>query len=129
MEQREQRYDIEDASSINRKTLEIIDYEYAGKKTKVEISTEEFTSVCPWSGLPDFGQIIIEYIPDKSLIELKSLKYYLLSYRNVGILQEHAVNRILEDLVKTCSPIKMKITGIFNLRGGLLTKAEAEYKR
>ncbi|PKM79211.1 MAG: NADPH-dependent 7-cyano-7-deazaguanine reductase QueF, partial [Firmicutes bacterium HGW-Firmicutes-13] len=72
---------------------------------------------------------IIQYIPDKSLIELKSLKFYLLSYRNVGILQEHAVNRILEDLVKKCSPLKMKITGIFNLRGGLMTKAAAGYKK
>ncbi len=125
----ERRYDIESIDTIDKDLLEIIDYEYEGKKTKVEVSTLEFTSVCPWSGLPDFGEILIEYIPQKSLIELKSLKFYLLSYRNVGILQEHAVNQILKDLVEACSPLEMKITGEFNLRGGLKTKASTEYKK
>ncbi len=124
----ERRYDIENIDTIDKNLLEIIDYEYEGKKTRVEISTLEFTSVCPWSGLPDFGEILIEYIPQKSLIELKSLKFYLLSYRNVGILQEHAINQILKDLVEACSPLEMKITGEFNLRGGLKTKASTEYK-
>ncbi len=125
----ERRYDIESIETIDKGLLEIIDYEYEGKKTKVEVSTQEFTSVCPWSGLPDFGEILIEYIPQKSLIELKSLKFYLLSYRNVGILQEHAVNQIMKDLVEACNPLEMKITGLFNLRGGLKTKASTEYKK
>lgn len=125
----ERRYDIESIDTIDKDLLEIIDYEYEGKKTKVEVSTLEFTSVCPWSGLPDFGEILIEYIPQKSLIELKSLKFYLLSYRNVGILQEHAVNQIMKDLVEACNPLEMKITGLFNLRGGLKTKASTEYKK
>lgn len=125
----ERRYDIEGPEVIDKKVLEVIDYEYKGTDSIVEISTSEFTSVCPWSGLPDFGEIIIEYIPQKYLIELKSLKFYLLSYRNVGILQEHAANQILKDLVKTCEPIKMKITGLFSLRGGLKTKVSVEYQK
>lgn len=125
----ERRYDIEGSEAIDKEVLEVIDYEYKGTDSIVEISTSEFTSVCPWSGLPDFGEIIIEYIPQKYLIELKSLKFYLLSYRNVGILQEHAANQILKDLVKTCEPIKMKITGLFSLRGGLKTKVSVEYQK
>ena len=125
----ERRYDIEGPEVIDKKVLEVIDYEYQGTEAIVEISTSEFTSVCPWSGLPDFGEIIIEYVPQKYLIELKSLKFYLLSYRNVGILQEHAANQILKDLVKTCEPIKMKITGLFSLRGGLKTKVSVEYQK
>lgn len=125
----ERRFDIEDIGTIDKSVLEVVDYEYKGKKAEVIISTEEFTSVCPWSGLPDFGEIIIEYVPQDTLIELKSLKFYLLSYRNVGILQEHAVNQILKDLVETCNPQKMKVKGIFNLRGGLKTEATVEYKK
>lgn len=125
----ERRFDIEDISSVDKGVLEVIDYQYRGKKTEVIISTEEFTSVCPWSGLPDFGEIIIEYVPQDTLIELKSLKFYLLSYRNVGILQEHAVNQILKDLTDACEPLQMKVKGIFNLRGGLKTEAAAEHKK
>ncbi len=123
----ERRYDIEGPEVIDKEVLEIIDYEYKGTDSLVEVSTLEFTSVCPWSGLPDFGEIVIEYVPDNYLIELKSLKFYLLSYRNVGILQEHAANQILKDLVKICDPFKMKVTGLFSLRGGLKTRVIVEY--
>lgn len=125
----ERRYDIESIDTIDKSILEVVDYEYKGKQAEVLISTEEFTSVCPWSGLPDFGEIIIEYIPQNTLIELKSLKFYLLSYRNVGILQEHAVNQILKDLVQVCNPLKMKVKGVFNLRGGLKTEASVKYEK
>ncbi len=125
----ERRYDIEGPEVINKQVLDVIDYEYQGTYSDVEISTSEFTSVCPWSGLPDFGEIFIEYVPNKYLIELKSLKFYLLSYRNVGILQEHAANQILKDLVETCDPLKMKVTGFFSLRGGLKTKVSVKYKK
>ena len=77
--------------------METIPFEYSGSETEVTYETEEFTCVCPWTGLPDFGKLSIWYLPDQTLIELKSLKYYLLSFRNVGIIQEHAVNRILKD--------------------------------
>ena len=85
--------------------------------------------MCPWTGLPDFGGIFVRYVPDKKLIELKSLKYYLLTYRNVGILQEHAVIRILNDLVKICQPLSMVVEGDFALRGGMGTRAQAEYRK
>lgn len=121
------RYDIEKTESINKEILEAIPYEFPGKKTHVQISTPEFTSVCPWTGLPDFGDITVTYIPKENLVELKSLKYYLLSYRNVGILQEHIVNHVLDDLVQVIKPQYMKIEGYFNSRGGLDTRAIAEY--
>jgi 7-cyano-7-deazaguanine reductase len=97
------RFDTQDESAIMVDILETIPYEYPGKDTEVVIPTSEFTSVCPWSGLPDFAELTITFIPDRLLVEMKSLKYYLTSYRNVGIYQEHATNRILEDLVNLSS--------------------------
>ncbi len=89
----------------------------------VEYITEEFSSVCPWTGLPDTARLTIRYIPNKKLVELKSLKYYLTSFRNVGILQEHAVNRILDDLVKLLEPKFMEVIGEFHERGGISNKS------
>lgn len=123
------RFDVEDESVILTDILETIPYEYPGEKIEVEVPTPEFTSVCPWSGLPDFADLKITYIPNKSLIETKSLKYYLTSYRNVGIYQEHATNRILKDLVKACDPLYMKIVAVWNARGGLGTTVVAEHKK
>ncbi|MDR7073823.1 preQ(1) synthase [Fictibacillus barbaricus] len=122
------RFDIQDENVILVDILETIPYEYVGKDTMVTIPTTEFTSVCPWSGLPDFADIIISYIPNKDLVEMKSLKYYLTSYRNVGIYQEHATNRILEDLVKLLKPKYIKVVGNWNARGGLGTEVVTEYK-
>ncbi|KXG44105.1 preQ(1) synthase [Tepidibacillus decaturensis] len=121
------RFDIEDESVILVDILETIPNEYVGKDTLVTIPTTEFTSVCPWSGLPDFADVKITYIPKEELIEMKSLKYYLTSYRNVGIYQEHATNRILEDLVRLCDPKWMKIEAVWNARGGLGTTVIVEY--
>ncbi|WP_134704106.1 preQ(1) synthase [Ammoniphilus sp. YIM 78166] len=123
------RFDIQDESVILVDILETIPYEYVGKKTEVMIPTNEFTSVCPWSGLPDFADIKVTYVPNEQLIEMKSLKYYLTSYRNVGIYQEHATNRILNDLVKCCDPLYMKIDADWNARGGLGTKVVVEYTK
>ena len=81
----------------------------------------------PWTGLPDYGTLLISYIPGGSCIELKSLKYYLLSYRDVGIVQEHAANRILNDLVACCQPQHMKISLDYKVRGGLHTAVKVEY--
>ena len=96
-----------------------------------EITTvvPEFTSVCPKTQLPDFGTITIKYMPDKKCLELKSLKYYLLAYRNLGIFYENAVNRILDDLVNSCQPISCVVTGEFNTRGGMHSIIEARYPR
>ncbi|MBM3333424.1 NADPH-dependent 7-cyano-7-deazaguanine reductase QueF [Candidatus Sumerlaeota bacterium] len=114
---------------IDATALETFDYEYAGKDIEVDVSTDEFTSVCPYSGLPDFARLTIVYVPDRKCIELRSLKYYLLTYRTVGIFYEHLVNRILDDLVVACSPKRMTVTGDFNPRGGIRTRATAQYEK
>ena len=102
-------------------------YEYPNQQSQVEIDTDEFTAVCPWTGLPDYGVLTISYVPGDSCIELKSLKYYLLSYRDVGIVQEHAANRILIDLVAACQPRSMKVTLDYKIRGGLHTAVTVEH--
>jgi 7-cyano-7-deazaguanine reductase len=96
---------------------------------EIEIDTPEFTSVCPKTGLPDFGKILLRYTPDKKCLELKSYKMYLLAYRGVGIFQENATNRILRDVVKACNPIRATVIGDFSPRGGLGTVVTAEYTR
>ena len=121
------RFDVQEISTIDTEVLESIPFEYPDSATDVVYETQEFTSVCPWTGLPDFGRLVITYRPKESLVELKSLKYYLTSFRNVGILQEHVVNRMLEDLVALLEPESMVIEASFNERGGLSTNARAYY--
>ncbi len=94
---------------------------------EIEISTPEFTSVCPKTGLPDHGTITIRYVPGKSCLELKSLKMYLLAYRNMGIFQENVVNRALADIVKACRPVSITVTGEFTPRGGVYSKITANW--
>ena len=94
---------------------------------EITISIPEFTSICPRSGLPDFGTITIRYIPGQWCVELKSLKTYILAYRNLGIFYENAVNRILGDLVKASKPVQATVTGEFNVRGGMKSLIEASY--
>jgi len=96
---------------------------------EIEIVTPEFTSVCPKTGLPDFGEIVLRYVPDKLCLELKSYKMYLLSYRNVGIFQENVVNRVLRDVVKEANPITATVVGDFAQRGGLGTIVTASWSR
>jgi len=108
--------------------LDPIDYHYAGQRdVEIVIRQPEFTSVCPMTGLPDFGKITITYRPDKQIIELKSLKYYLMQYRNVGIYYEHVVNRILEDLVAVLKPKFLEVVGDFTSRGGIDTTVRAGF--
>ncbi|MBI2288262.1 MAG: NADPH-dependent 7-cyano-7-deazaguanine reductase QueF [Chloroflexi bacterium] len=123
------RFDIQQEDAIDLAVLETIPFDYPDSATEVVYDTDEFTAVCPWTGLPDFARLVISYSPDKSLVELKSLKYYLTSYRNVGILQEHAVNRILQDLVQLLQPVSMVIEAEYRERGGIKTKAVARYQR
>ena len=123
------RFDIQQEEAIDTAVLEAIPFDYPESATEVVYETEEFTSVCPWTGLPDFAHLVIRYIPHNSLVELKSLKYYLTSYRNVGILQEHAVNRILQDLVQLLQPASMVVEAEYKERGGLKTKAVAKYEK
>ncbi len=123
----DRRYDVADITSIDVSALDTFPYEYAGRDIVINIETDEFTVVCPWSGLPDFAIIKVNYIPNKVCLELRSYKYYLLSYRNVGIYQEHAVNKILEDLVKCCKPKWMQVIADYNIRGGVHTVTSAEW--
>ncbi len=96
---------------------------------EIKIEFPEFTSVCPKTGLPDFGNIAIRYVPKKRCLELRSLKTYMLGYRNLGIFYENAVNRILNDIVKACRPVRAAVTGEFNPRGGMKSVVEARYPR
>ncbi len=113
---------------VDRDVLLAVPYEYAGRRDiVVEIVQPEFTSLCPMTGLPDFATITIRYVPDRMIVELKSLKYYLLQYRQVGIFYESLVNRILDDLVAVVKPKRMEITGEFTPRGGIKTTVKAEY--
>jgi len=106
-------------------TIETWDFQYPGSKTELSIEIPEFTCVCPKTGLPDFATIMIDYCPGKFCIELKSLKEYVLFYRNLGIFHEHVVNRMLQDIAKACKPKSMTITGVFNARGGIQTTVQA----
>lgn len=121
--------DIRKAADIDTAVLSPIPYEYRGKRdVDIEISQPEFTSVCPMTGLPDFGTITIKYRPGEKIIELKSLKYYFLQYRNAGIFYEHAVNRILDDLLSVLFPQRMEVIGDFTARGGISTRVRAVFE-
>jgi len=120
---------IKNPDTIDTGMLQVLDYDYRVKRDiDIKIDQPEFTSVCPLSGLPDFGHITIRYKPNDKIIELKSLKYYLVQYRSVGIFYEHVVNRILEDLVSCVHPRFMEVVGTFTPRGGITTTARVEYR-
>ena len=123
----ELRLEVRDPREVRPDLLETFPYEYAGSPATIEISTDEFTAVCPWSGLPDFGTVIIRYLPNARILELRSFKYYLLSYRNVGIYQEHAANRILADLVGASAPEWMELDLDYRIRGGVHTVVHARW--
>ena len=103
--------------------------QYPDKECTIELTIPEFTSVCPKTGLPDFGTIRISYVPDNACVELKSLKLYMNAYRNVGIFYEHAINKILDDFVRSCQPRSAHVVGEFNVRGGIKAVVSASYKR
>jgi 7-cyano-7-deazaguanine reductase len=124
----DRRVNVKGEETIDSQCLLAFQYEYPEQESEVSIDTDEFTAVCPWTGLPDYGTLYITYVPSHSCIELKSLKYYLLSYRDVGIVQEHAANRILKDLVALCQPRRMKVTLDYRVRGGIHTSVCAEYQ-
>ncbi|MFC1675050.1 preQ(1) synthase [Candidatus Omnitrophota bacterium] len=123
------RYDGLQKGIRNLKTpkIEVWKNQYPDKEYSIDLEVPEFTCICPKTGLPDFATIRIEYSPDKFCLELKSFKLYTIFYRNLGIFHEHAVNRILEDLVRACKPRRMKVTAVFNPRGGIKTTVTREY--
>ena len=96
-------------------------FPYDGPEQEIVTETREFSAVCPYSGLPDFATLTVTYVPDRACIELKSLKYYVTSYRNVGIFQEHATARIAEDLYQALKPRRLTVRTVYNVRGGFDT--------
>ena len=107
--------------------LETFKNQYPGREYEIDIACPEFTCVCPKTGQPDFGTINIKYVPDKLCIELRSLKLYMFSYRNVGTFHEHVTNKILDDVVEACKPLRAEVSGDFNVRGGIKTIVRASY--
>jgi 7-cyano-7-deazaguanine reductase len=108
--------------------VETFPNQFPGRDYEIEITCPEFTAVCPKTGQPDFGTIGIQYVPAAACLELKSLKLYLFSYRDRGIFYEHAINTILDDLVRSCQPRRMKVVGHFNPRGGMTSRITAIYE-
>ena len=108
--------------------IEVWKNQYPDKEYMINLETDELTCICPKTGLPDFAKVVIQYIPDKACVELKSFKMYLHSFRDVGIFHEHLTNRILDDFVRACKPRYAKIGIEMNIRGGILTTVTAEYK-
>jgi len=125
----DEKIEMEQEDAIKSNLLMAFNYEYEGTNTSVNIDTSEFTALCPWTGLPDFGSIYINYIPNKLCIELKSLKYYLMTFTRVGIVQEHAANKILKDLVICCDPVSMTVKLDYKVRGGIHTSVSCNYER
>ncbi|MDR3244578.1 MAG: preQ(1) synthase [Elusimicrobiota bacterium] len=115
--------------SISPNLLEPMPYQYIGKDIAVNIETDEFTCLCPWTGLPDYAHLTIKYTPNQKVIELKSLKLYLHTYRMVGIVHESAVNKIKEDLAAAIEPQDMFIELKFAVRGGLITTVSAQFNK
>src|SRR5918912_4187927 len=112
---------------MSSSTLETFPNPRPERDYEIAINCPEFTSVCPKTGLPDFGEIRISYVPDARCLELKALKYYLIDFRNKGIFYEAVTNQILDDLVAACSPRRMTVVGEFSVRGGISTTVRAEY--
>ena len=107
--------------------LETFPNQFPDREYEIEITCPEFTAVCPKTGQPDFGAIVITYVPAETCVELKSLKLYLVDYRNRGIFYEHSINTILDDLVTACAPRQMRVVGQFTPRGGISTRVTANY--
>ena len=117
-----------DIRKLKLPEIETWENQYKDKDYIIHLETSEFTCICPKTGLPDFASIYVDYKPDKLCVELKSFKLYLHAYRNVGIFHEHLTNRILDDFVRAAKPKWAKIKTEFNLRGGIKTTVEREYR-
>ncbi len=109
--------------------IEVWENQYSDREYTINIEIPEFTCICPKTGLPDFATIKVNYIPGKTCLELKSLKMYIVFYRNVGIFHEHLVNKILDDIVHACGPRWAQVEAVMNPRGGICTAVKAEYTK
>lgn len=110
-------------------SLDTFPYEFVGREIRIKFEMPEFTCVCPFSDFPDFATIRLEYVPRERCVELKSLKLYINSFRDVKIFHEHVINVILEDFVRACDPLAVEIEGDFNVRGNIKTTVRASYKK
>src|SRR5215210_6393738 len=114
---------------MNLYQLDTFPYEFIGREIRISFEMPEFTAICPFSDFPDFAVIRLEYVPNERCIELKSLKLYINSFREVKIFHEHVINVILEDFVKACDPLKAEIEGDFHIRGNIKTVVSARYEK
>jgi len=114
---------------MNLFPLDTFPYEFPGKEIRINFEITEFTAVCPFSDFPDFATIRIEYVPNERCIELKSLKLYINSFRNIKVFHEHVINIILEDFVAACDPLRVDMEGDFHVRGNIKTIVRASYDR
>ncbi len=114
---------------MNLFPLDTFAYEFPGREIKINFEIPEFTAICPFSDFPDFAVIRIEYVPNERCVELKSLKMYINSFRNVKIFHEHVINIILEDFVSACDPLSVEMEGDFHVRGNIKTVVRASYRR
>ena len=116
-------------AEMNLSLLDTFPYEFIGKEIKINFEIPEFTCICPFSDFPDFATIRLEYVPNERCVELKSLKLYVNSFREVKVFHEHVINMILEDFVNACDPLSVEIEGDFNVRGNIKTTVRASHKK
>jgi 7-cyano-7-deazaguanine reductase len=114
---------------MNLYPLDTFAYEFPEREININFEIPEFTAICPFSDFPDFATIRIEYVPNERCVELKSLKFYINSFRNVKIFHEHVVNVILEDFIAACDPVRVEIEGDFHVRGNIKTMVKASYRK
>lgn len=116
-------------AEMNLYPLDTFAYEFPGREIKIKFEMPEFTCICPFSDFPDFATIRLEYVPNERCVELKSLKLYINSWRDVKVFHEHVTNLILEDFVQACDPLSVEIEGDFNVRGNIKTTVSASYRK
>lgn len=116
-------------AEMNLFPLDTFPYEFPGREIKINFEIPEFTAICPFSDFPDFAIIRLEYVPNQRCVELKSLKLYINSFRNVKIFHEHVINVILEDFTRACDPLSVEIEGDFHIRGNIKTVVRASYRK
>jgi 7-cyano-7-deazaguanine reductase len=116
-------------AEMNLFPLDCFAYEFPGSEIKINFEIPEFTAICPFSDFPDFATIRLQYVPHERCVELKSLKLYINSFRDVKIFHEHVINVILEDFVRACDPLRVEIEGDFNIRGNIKTVVRASYQK
>jgi 7-cyano-7-deazaguanine reductase len=114
---------------MNLYPLDTFPYEYPGREIVVSFTIPEFTAICPFSDFPDFATLKLDYVPNEKCVELKSLKLYVNSFRDVKIFHEHVVNKFVEDFVAACDPLRVELEGDFNVRGNIKTVVRARYEK